>query len=130
MFSERWKESSREIKIPDIDPDIFRAFLEVQQHAPEIIWKKPVVTKLQGNYLIIVFFQFVYDDKFHASLYEALDLLYVAQKYDVQLLVQKCEKRAQSEMKLEDTVAVFQLARKYGNEKLMRAVGNKMAKAK
>ena len=85
---------------------------------------------MQGNYLIIVFFQFVYDDKFRASLYEALDLLYVAQKYDVQLLVQRCENRAQTEMKLEDAVAVFQAARKCGNEKLMKAAGDKMAKAK
>ena len=64
------------------------------------------------------------------SLTSALDLLYVAQKYDVQLLVQKCEDLLKVNLTLEDCVEVMQGARAYGHEAVMKIAGDLMATAK
>ena len=61
---------------------------------------------------------------------EALDLLYVAQKYDVQILVNKLHYFFERTMKLEDSVVVFQAGRKYNHERLWRFAFGMMAKAK
>ena len=59
----------------------------------------------------------------------ALDLVYVAQKYDVQLLVQKCEDLFRSRLTLEDCVQVIQRGRAYGNENLVEIAGDIVAAA-
>ena len=60
----------------------------------------------------------------------ALDLIYVAQKYDVQLLVQKCEDLFKGKLILEDCVEVIQRGRAYGNENLVKIAGDTVARAK
>ena len=73
-----------------------------------------------GNDLIL---QFMYTDTFEANVPEALELLQLAHKYDVQLLVSKCEELMQSQVTLDDTIVVFQTARKYDMIQLMDKVG-------
>ena len=63
-----------------------------------------------------------------ASVSEALNLLYLAHKYGVELLVQKCEGLLKNEVTLQDSVAVFQAARKYEKDELMNKAGDIMAK--
>ena len=72
--------------------------------------------------------QFVYADEFTASVPEALSLLSVAHKYEVDLLVQKCESLLEREVELEHSVGVFQAGRKYEKAKLMNKAGDIMAK--
>ena len=76
----------------------------------------------------LILLQFIYADEFVTSVSEALKLLYVANKYEVELLVQKCESLLESEVKLEDSVAVFQAARTYERPELMKKAGDIMAK--
>ena len=52
----------------------------------------------------------------------------MADRYDVQLLVSKCENILENEVVLNDAVDVFQAARKYEIEKLIGKVGDVMAK--
>ena len=55
---------------------------------------------------------------------EALELLQIAHKYDVQLLVSKCEELLlESEVELDDAIPLFQTARKYDKIQLMEKVG-------
>ena len=61
---------------------------------------------------------------------EVIALLYVAQKYDVQQLVQQCENLVKTSMELEDAVAVFQAARQYWNENLMEFASDALATTK
>ena len=73
--------------------------------------------------------QFIYADLFWASAPEALRLLYVAHKYEVELLVQECETVLERGLKLENSVAVFQAGRTYVNAPLMKKAGDIMAKS-
>ena len=52
----------------------------------------------------------------------------MAEKYGVELLVQKCEALLQSKVKPEDCIAVFQSARKYERAELMKKSGDLIAK--
>ena len=73
----------------------------------------------------------MYADKFvsnQSKVSEVLSLLYVADKYKVQLLVKKCEKLLQLNLTREDCIAVFQAARKYGRTELMKKSGDLIAK--
>ena len=73
----------------------------------------------------------MYSDKLEvASVSAAVDLSYVAQKYDVQPLVQKCEILVKLNSKLEDCVELVQAARKYGNENFLHIAGDILAAAR
>ena len=77
-------------------------------------------------------FQFLYADEcpIVTGSDEALDVLYVAQKYDVQPLVKKCEKFFKSNLALEDCVKVIRRGRAFGNENLVEMAGDFLTKAK
>ena len=77
---------------------------------------------------MLILFQFIYTDEFDVkSVSEALDLLHVAHKYQILLLGQKCESFLESEVKLEDSVAVFQAAKSYYRPELMKKAADIMA---
>ena len=71
--------------------------------------------------------QYVYADTLEATPVEALALLQVADKYDVQLLVTKCKKLLERQLTLDDVVDVFKAARKYDQIELLVKVGDFMA---
>ena len=73
--------------------------------------------------------QFIYADEFSiSSVSEALNLLHIAHKYKVLLLIQKCESLLESEVRLEDSVAVFKAASRYDRVELMNKLVRIMAK--
>ena len=64
-----------------------------------------------------------------ADVSEALELLQLAHRYDVQLLVTKCEQLLlESDLTLNDALNVFQAARIYEKKSLMDKVGDLWAK--
>ena len=64
------------------------------------------------------------------GIWDALGLLDIAQKYDVQLLVEKCEELIEREMKLKDSVTVFEASQVVGSDKCKKLAGDMMANAK
>ena len=58
----------------------------------------------------------------------ALDLLHLAQKYKVGPLMKKCEELLETEIDLEDSVQVFETARRYGRDELVDRAGETIVK--
>ena len=72
--------------------------------------------------------QFIYADKFEVDIAGALDLLQLSQKYLVHSLTKKCEELLQTKAQVEDSVKVFETARRYGRQDLMDRAGQIMVK--
>ena len=72
--------------------------------------------------------QYVYADKFEVNITGALDLLQLGHKYKVSPLIKKCEQLLKTEIKVEDSVQLFETARKYQHADLEKKAGNVMAK--
>ena len=58
----------------------------------------------------------------------ALDLLQLAQTYKVQPLIEQCEDLLKTEVKVEESVKVFEAARRHGSQELMDRAGKVMVK--
>ena len=71
----------------------------------------------------------MYADKFVSTVSDAVKLLYAAHKYQVQLLVNNIEQMVGKEMKLKDSITVFQAAREIDNKKLMKLAEGILTKA-
>ena len=61
---------------------------------------------------------------------EALNLLYVAQKYDVQSLVKKCEQLLKMNLRLPHCMKVIRYGIAYGKENLVQLAAEIVARAK
>jgi len=68
--------------------------------------------------------EFVYGNKFMDSIPQAIKLLQLAHKYEVKPLVEKCEQLMSEDVRLEDALQTFVVARKYSLEKLMKQAGD------
>lgn len=64
------------------------------------------------------FLQFVYTDKINLNSTNSCDLLYLARKYMVKSLEQKCYKFFYQNLNLENVVAILQNSEVFGNDKL------------
>ena len=87
-----------------------------------ICYHKPVLIKSVG------FLQFIYTDKLDVDIAGALDLLQLSQKYKVHPLTRKCKELLKIEIPIEDSVKVFETARRYGLRELMDRAGRIMVK--
>ena len=106
MFRGRGSVSSMvELKVEDVEPDLFQTFLEVFA----TIWKHFRDLK---RYSII--WQFIYTDKLDVTPVEALHLHQLGQKYKVQPLIEKCDALLRERMPVENAVEIYETADKYG----------------
>ena len=67
-------------------------------------------------------------DKFEVNASGALDLLQLAKKYQVEPLMTKCQELLEAEIKKENSVHIFETARRYGRDELVDRTGEIMAK--
>ena len=67
-------------------------------------------------------------DKFAGGVAEITNLLYLAHKYDVEVLVNRCTNFLAANFELENSIEVYQAARLYDREDLKQLVEDYMAR--
>ena len=81
---------------------------------------------LSTNFIALL--QFLYADKFEGNVPDIIKLLHLGHKYDVQPLVARCDAFLSQNFGLEDSIEVYQAARLYCRENLMKKVEDYMAR--